>query len=772
LAKAVTPGHWSACGLLRRASALAGICAGLSGCGSSDGSGLYGDGFLPVEPPDAGAPSGATLDDPGSVVALRFAAPALDSLNAQLSAARARDATALRDLHQVPFSAGLDYSAVSAQGLERIQDSTLALTTSEMAALGQRGFVIVPRREYPSFPYAYAEIYLQDLPVFVSADMILESVHRSYNAMLSEIESLVLAPRLSALLARLRARLGSGGVAMSATLAADLDLFLSVGERLLGAANVTPVRGADPQQIAALISAAEAAGGAREVSLFGSTRELDFSQFEPRGHYADDPTLRSYFRAMIWFGRTDLRLIETLGTGERVFRRRQLEAALGLRELMDADSLADWTAIDQAIGAFVGEHDYMTLLELPDLLAALGVADSSGLADLPDARVAQAIVDGRFGNQRILSQIVIKDPSASGTLPLDSSFALFGQRYVIDSHVLSNLVYDRLPERILPNSLDVAFAALGNDQALALLGGELDQAEYPGQLSALRTLVNSHQVEYWNGSLYTGWLSALRTLAPGAPGNSMSDPGVPSVARTELWGRRLLNTQLGSWAQLRHDTIAYVKQSYTTSSQCEYPDAYVDPYPEFYRALARYADRGQRTLDALALGSDQANLRARLQGYFEALSSVMGRLGSMAEAERTGAAHSAEDIAFINQAIQLLPGCGTPIGHTGWYSQLFLESDNGLQEAPTIADVHTDPGGQLPVQRAPSVLHVGTGRPRLIVTTVDSCTGPRAYAGAVFDYQEHLNPGLQRFTDEEFSALVRQQVRWEPAWMEATVVTE
>ena len=33
---------------------------------------------------------------------------------------------------------------------------------------------------------------------------------------------------------------------------------------------------------------------------------------------------------------------------------------------------------------------------------------------------------------------------AEGTLPLSRSFLLLGQRYVVDSHVFSNVVYDRV----------------------------------------------------------------------------------------------------------------------------------------------------------------------------------------------------------------------------------------------------------------------------------------------------------------------------------------
>jgi hypothetical protein len=78
-----------------------------------------------------------------------------------------------------------------------------------------------------------------------------------------------------------------------------------------------------------------AASGSGSATLFGTSRELDFSQLEPRGHYADSETLRHYFRAMMWLGRVDLRLIETdASSGEGRFQPRQLRAALALRALM------------------------------------------------------------------------------------------------------------------------------------------------------------------------------------------------------------------------------------------------------------------------------------------------------------------------------------------------------------------------------------------------------------------------------------------------------
>jgi hypothetical protein len=88
--------------------------------------------------------------------------------------------------------------------------------------------------------------------------------------------------------------------------------------------------------------------------MFGVPRRFDFSQFKPRGHYTDSVELERYFRAMMWMGRIDFRLIETMPDGSRVFWRRQLEAALAMRDLMDAAALEDWSGIDRTITAFVG----------------------------------------------------------------------------------------------------------------------------------------------------------------------------------------------------------------------------------------------------------------------------------------------------------------------------------------------------------------------------------------------------------------------------------
>jgi Protein of unknown function (DUF3160) len=709
---------------------------------------------------DPGAiPSVPSQEDPGVRVAVA-PPPEATALRDEADRARGVSVDDLRAAHAVTFGAGLGYDPLAAANLDQF---FLRLDFRDPVAfraeLQKSGFAMESEGRYASFVGGYSDIYSADLPVFISSDMVLEAIYRSHDKILQALEQASLHPKLDHLLTTVRAALSEQASSFEPDVASDLNVYLGVAISLLHDGFVEP---GEPAEVKDLVSLAMSASGTRARVLFGVERELDFSQFKPRGHYAGDKGLEAYFRAMIWLGRTDLRLIETTSSGEQVLRRRQVESMLALRKLVGEAALAEYRAIDAAIGAFVGEHDYMTLDQVDELLAKLNAP--GGVAAVSDEALASAIVAGQFGQQRIASQVMRRYPGA-GPLPLSASFALFGQRYTVDSHVFSNVVYDRVPTRVLPDPLDAAFAAMGNDQALGLLGSALDdEAEYAGQLSAMRTLVDAHPQAYWQSSLYTSWLGALRTLSP----TKAPAADLPAVARSDAWGRRLLNTQLGSWAQLRHNNVLYVKQSYTSGAACEYPDAYVDPYPDFFDAIVTFAERAQELTQALEVPGE---LGERVQKYFADVARINGILAAMARAQRSGAPHSPEHLAFINQTVQAFVGCdGAALGQTGWYSELHFDPLQAVEADPSITDVHTDVGGDFPVPRDASVLHVGTALPRLMIVTVDSCSGPRAYAGVVSSYQQFFEPGLDRLTDEEWKQ--RLYSRHVPAvpWLEPLLV--
>ncbi|HEY1533531.1 MAG TPA: DUF3160 domain-containing protein, partial [Polyangiaceae bacterium] len=367
---------------------------------------------------------------PGSSVSLEPATSAkqeLARLQTELGAQETLDAAGFASKTNVPFGDLGSYDASTATGMDLVQESTLALNDQELAVLAKRGFVASGRQAFPSFAYGYATIYAADLPLYISADSILNAVHESYDSILRAVELGSLVPDLDSLLSGMQS--GLSGAGFSAELQADTDVYLTTARSLLAGKLVAPVAAQNAAEVSRLVALATAATGASPVAVFGLKRDVDFSQFEPRGHYLGDPQLEQYFRALIWLGRMDLRVIDIADDGSPVFQREQLEGAVALRELMDATGKSSWANMDAVISAFVGEHDDMTPPQVDGLLRDLGIDGVAALANIPDQELAQAVIDGGYGAQRIASQLIIGGPHTK-TLPLARSFAFMGHRYV------------------------------------------------------------------------------------------------------------------------------------------------------------------------------------------------------------------------------------------------------------------------------------------------------------------------------------------------------
>ncbi|MEN9581479.1 MAG: hypothetical protein RJA70_4488, partial [Pseudomonadota bacterium] len=245
---------------------------------------------------------------------------------------------------------------------------------------------------------------------------------------------------------------------------------------------------------------------------------------------------------------------------------------------------------------------------------------------------------------------------------------------------------------------------------------------------------------------YTRWLGALRSLSAS---ETAAKSGIPQTA---AWHNRILSSQLGSWAQLRHDTILYVKQSYSTGAGCDFPDAYVDPYPEFYARLGSLAEAVSVT--ASTLPDSALELKNQTSAWAQNFKAVTSKLEAMAKNQLTGAPHSQELLDFVNDAVkweeQQICGQVTRSELAGWYLKLHLNEHAAFEYDPTVADVHTQPTDEAG-NDVGRVLHVGTGTPRLMVVTAETCSGPRAYAGLAFSYGEHVTKDWERLTDDEWA---------------------
>lgn len=638
------------------------------------------------------------------------------------------------------------------------------LTRDELDLLAENGFVVTERVTPKTFEEAYEDAWHKDLPVAVTTDAILHAVHMSYDRILKDTEQYFLGHELRAMLDALHAaqddlaRRYAGNAAMQPMLA-DVDLYLGVAWKLL----VEESRLKYPENLSSFnqILTQIAAESPSNALLFSSTpRVYDFSQFTVRGHYTDPPELGRYFQAMIWLGRTEFMLTKPVQhdvpqqSDEDI--QRQVIGACLLAELIDIAGVeARLDGVDRLLELLVGESDNVRAAHLRGLLAELGITDPAELLDMQRVRDFQALLVSRpFAKQRINSQILYSNPMNPEQLQPPSAFLLLGQRFIIDSYVFGNVVYDKIMfrgtkvRRMLPSAMDALFA-LGNDAAAQFLQEEFVRYPYAGNLASLRYLVDSHGEDFWSASLYNSWLHAIRAL--NIPDEVES---LPPFMRTAAWWQQKMNTQLSSWAQLRHDNLLYAKQSYSGGVSCSFPEVYVEPFPEFYHRLASFARKASDVYRGLTWQSG-------LPYFFDGMAATMDTLRTIAMKQRDGTPRTDRERAFGKRLLFLRGICG--VQYDGWYLRLFYGAEEPKEDYIT-ADVHTAPtdAAGAPVGW---VYHVGTGRLNLGVLVAPGEDGtPTAFVAPMMSYHEHVTTNFERLTDQEWKAMLEKSAFGRPAW--------
>ncbi len=635
------------------------------------------------------------------------------------------------------------------------------LTADELSLINNHGFVVTERLRQNTFGEQFLDIWHNDVPVFVSSDAILHAFHMSYDRILRDTECHYLQGNLEQFLEALNSSFGalhnnySGNPDMLPYLQ-DVDLFLTVGRKLLDN-SAQPHYSVNNSAISELIGYIMAEEY-KEIPFFSEIiRKIDFSQFKPRGHYVDQmfPELENYFRAMMWFGRSELYLLAPISddpkpTPEDI--RRQTIMSYLIRELIDiAGQQSEFDEIDTVIQAFVGEQDNVTIANLDELKQLSGFQNASSLLDMETLTTFQDTLKNQpFAWQKILSQCLSRDPFSPDSIVPASAFMLFGQRFVVDSYITGGVVYDRIEYegnlilRMLPDLLDVLFA-LGNDAAGQILIPELNQYHYGTNLAALRYLVENYGPDFWDLSVYNMWLDAIRTLNPPEDRSEL-----PPFMQTAAWWQMKLNSQLASWTELRHDNLLYAKQSYSGIPICSYPHSYVEPVPQFY---ARLKDMAYKTNEKLT-GTGIPYI-TMITNYFETFMATMDTLESVAQKELEGTALTDEERSFLaGMLFETQMGCA-PTGYSGWYAKMFyydepMGNDGLLKKDFLVADYHTSPadeGGTI----IGWVAHAGTGPVELAFLAAETPDGQNvAFVGPVSSYYEYTTTNFLRLTDDEW----------------------
>ncbi|WP_455140436.1 DUF3160 domain-containing protein [Candidatus Hodarchaeum mangrovi] len=624
-----------------------------------------------------------------------------------------------------------DLSNVDLQGLSISQTTKTQLATY--------GFSLVDE-EIDDIYKLY--ISQEETPKFITTDLCLHAYHVLYDISLRVLEGTYLSPDFEIMLNALRDdQISQRSSATDLTVLDALDrniAYLSVMLFLLDNTSY-PV----PSSVASLVNAELQnieAGNFATSAIFGYNE--DYSQYKVRGHYTRNDLLAKYFKAMMYAGRMGFLLQSPTGEIEMGIEHTRMSMLLisSFNVSIGLDNVWDyWDRIYEPTVFYVGASDDLTPAEYYQVWKQYGSLMGDELSDeLMILNIISTLKASR--NPQINSMLINEMFEISN---VTQGFRLMGQRFIPDSYIFQNLVHTAVPGRFMPNGLDI-LSVFGSSRAEKHLETENSTySDYNDQILKLRAEFGNLTAYDWTQNLYWLWLYTLFPLLEPAT------EGYPSFMLSDAWTDKALMTTLGSWAELRHDTILYAKQSYTQfTSIPELLKGYVEPYPEVYARLSSLVQMMNNGLDTRGLLVDAfKNKLTQIEAIFDHLVEI-----SIKELENQPLSES--DYFFINRA-------GEDIGMLASYSD--PETSNYTSEADDrmaiIADVHTDPN-------LGEVLEVGTGNAFSIYVVVsDSNSHLRLTRGGTFSYYEFKNPLTNRLTDEEWHIMLDTNPPALPAWI-------
>lgn len=617
-----------------------------------------------------------------------------------------------------------------------------SLTDEMREKLAANGFVVIPS-EIDQIYEIYKANKEAVLPNFVTTDSVLHAYHILYDYVLRAMEAQIFSNDLEQLTETLL-RFSEAHYDMASDpkikeAAKRNTAFFAVALRLQNASKVIPSLVTDlVANELALINAHE---GFAPSPIFGYLE--DYSQYVARGHYTRSEELEHYFMAMMWYGRIMFRLepgktVQEIEMGQRETRQALLIVLEMNAAQINGQNVTElWEKIYEPTTFFVGKTDDLSLREYHQLAQEV-YGTTFTLTDLSDdAKMEEFIVQAK----------VLRSPKISSSFVLGSQdfenvtkgFRFMGQRFIPDSYMFQELVCDKvgtmMKPRLFPKGLDI-MAVLGSERAEVLLADETQYENYETQLNKLQQGFSSLNETDWTQNLYWLWIYSLLPLL------NVKGEGYPVFMQTPAWVDKELYTALGSWAELRHDTILYAKQSYTPTAapwpepKPAMPKGYVEPNPALYGRLASLARMMQEGLASRQLHLEEFSWK------LDQLESLLLALAKISEKELNNQALTKDEYELIHTIGDTLEDITT--FPSAFADQFTSEADTSMA---IVADVHTDPNsGQ--------VLEEGVGKAFEIYVLVEVEGIIQITFGGMFSYYEFVHPMSDRLTDESWQALL------------------
>ena len=605
----------------------------------------------------------------------------------------------------------------------------------EKEKLSNNGFLVYPTNQNQLFHIYENNDYL-GIPSFISVDAVLQLYHLYFDMTLRNIETKYLSSKLEILLDQLINELvilQNKTPNQNIKEAIDLNLaFLGVSQYFIKDGGVE-IKGSLKGVAMQEIEKCKTSAGYQESELLG--RSFDYSQYIARGHYTRSKELTRYFLSMMWLGNAGIEL-----TNEKNILSSVLITNILYNKTYQGKPLIKlWEDIYEPTVFYVGVSDDTGPVEIKQAMDVV----------FPSVEMV-----AQFDNKEKLISLAQKLTAAKiSTENKKHQFRLMGQRFIPDSYIFQRLT--NYPKRLMPNSLDI-MAGFGNKKAYDLMTNKYKPywAKYPSILNEIIDENNETTKNDWTQNLYYHWLYNLKALY-----EIKNKSELPFFMTTDAWDVKTLNTSLASWAELRHNTILYAKQSETV--ECgggggeikawipEPPKGYVEPNTEFYDRMLSLMNFTKQGL------TERGMLDNRVKYIGDEFIDLLTVLKSISEKENSKEKLSLEEYAQIQKLGSLLDNLTLRVLSEEAEEWSLVEGPD--KNMPVIADVHTNKD---------QVLEVGVGKAHAIYVIVEIEGKLKLTRGAIFSFYEFEWPASDRLTDEKWQKMLENgNAPEQPEWI-------
>lgn len=605
----------------------------------------------------------------------------------------------------------------------------------QLDLLVKNNFVVNPTKEEQLF-YIYEDNEYKKIPSFITTDSVLQVYHIFYDYTLRTLES----ERLLAILEELTDKM----------LKNSLEIYNEITNDIVKKAQLKNIAYFAIPQLALEKDLPEGVpekakdlaykelekimthSGFMRSDLF--PYDLDYSQFTIRGHYTRSKDFERYFRAMMWYGQAPFPLYFVEHEERNV--EQTLQALLIAYSLnKDEESYNNWEKIYEPTNFFVGNSDDLNIYQYGELLFKI-YGEAPDLNKLNDEKK----LDEFYKEADKLPEPKIKAKYTMVTTPVGKQFRFMGQRYVLDAEIIQELVEPII--RPIPSGLDI-MGVLGSERAKEIQMAKAENQfweDYPKEFNRLRDKFLMLKVDEWQSNMYTGWIWTLKSfLEP-------FGEGYPSFMTNEAWIDKDLNTALGSWSELKHDTILYGKQSGAEMGGGEEEEevlGYVEPNIEVYEKLlwlTRFSRENLGSRDLIIERIDYA--MDRFEWLLEFL--IESSKKQLRNERLTREEYQRIEIygGILEDLTSSLAGDGLR-----WF-EITSETDKNMA---VIADFHTIAPNQY---SGGGYMEAGVGPAYEIYVVVPIDGKLYLTRGAVFSYHEFIS--TERLTDETWQEAIKK----------------